>query len=554
MRGALLAGWLGLILAAKLAASPRPSIASRELVLDPTSVTVTGPSLATTGAVAVFPTADGTIIATGPLVFSTNAATLTTGGEVYLFNATGLNLSGEDLTNVALVSHATALTVQAADVLTVTAPDGDLNLDGEDVFVTVNGNNLADTGLSVNDDGTGLVPLSYSVEPSGTVTIAVNVTGGAGNGSFTLRDHAAALDVLRYDGGGDLVVGVDLIAADQVIADDLQADTITDEAGTGAPTLSQGAVVADTKAIACAADGGCAVGASGTEFGTAWVQTLDDGDGTVSMGAALDMGDNGIVNVGSLELSGSVTMDASTYSIGNVDQQLKDLWLVNDGRIYLSATEYVQTDAATGQLRFQDSATDMIDFTSASSQIRADETVGNLTVAPGGDNMATLGRKTQRWSAFYMGVKSAPETIASTSIGTHWFTESVGPYGASNGCEQSGCISTSFLYFDNEKWRRVDGELTNLASSAAAVTLPIGRSLLADTSANAMAVSIVGCTAARDGQQNRVKLYAWDASNDIVTITPASGTIDGAANKILSNLGDSVDLTCYGAGTDWYSH
>lgn len=68
-----------------------------------------------------------------------------------------------------------------------------------------------------------------------------------GTGGSTVQGSAVTLD-----DAGSLTGILDLTATDQVIGDDGQFDTLTDEAGTGAPSFSQGLTVASAKQITSA--------------------------------------------------------------------------------------------------------------------------------------------------------------------------------------------------------------------------------------------------------------------------------------------------------------
>lgn len=82
-----------------------------------------------------------------------------------------------------------------------------------------------------------------------------------------------------------------------------------DHTFTGASALNGGVVLADTKVrrlLTCGADGGCDIGDAGTEMGTIWVNTLDDGDGTVTVAAALTA--TGASTLAAVDASGKVTV------------------------------------------------------------------------------------------------------------------------------------------------------------------------------------------------------------------------------------------------------
>lgn len=113
---------------------------------------------------------------------------------------------------------------------------------------------------------------------------------------------------------------------------------------TGAAALNGGAVLADTKDLTCGADAGCDIGASGTEFGTAWVQTLDDGDGTVAVAAALTVAGNATVTGNVLpEADGTRAVGASGTEYGTVWTQVID---DGDGAIGLGASLVPDDSAA----------------------------------------------------------------------------------------------------------------------------------------------------------------------------------------------------------------
>ena len=99
----------------------------------------------------------------------------------------------------------------------------------------------------------------------------------------------------------------------------VKADHIADEAGTGGPSLTNGATFAGD--LLAATDNARDIGVSGTEFKTAWVQNLDDGDGTVSVTAIL--APDSIVSPGSIhghaiDSTGDVTASVNVVALGEV--------------------------------------------------------------------------------------------------------------------------------------------------------------------------------------------------------------------------------------------
>lgn len=70
------------------------------------------------------------------------------------------------------------------------------------------------------------------------------------------------------------------------------------------------------------------------------------------------------------------------------------------------------------------------------------------------------------------------------------------------------------------------------------------------TSGSATSVTVPACSSANLGQTFQVKDGKGDANTNNITISPASGTIDGASNYIESQPRQSITITCDGI-SDW---
>ncbi len=296
---------------------------------------------------------------------------------------------------------------------------------------------------------------------------------------------------------------VDLTVADQVIADDGQFDTITNEAGTGAPLLLFGA----------------------------------------SSSGNIDMNTNDLIEV---------------RDVGSSSDGIRDIYFDNSGRIFLDPTKaqgMFTVLTSTSRLQLGTTATSFID--TDSDFIAAGSIQGNTFVRPDTDGGAILGDNTLRFLSVYLFPRSAPLTTVSTNATSFWVTDSAGPYGSATGygCQRGGCESNGLYYWtvSNSTWRRADGDMIPYTSTTATDTVYVDRVFLADTTLNAQALTLTGCTAALNGRRATVNFYTKGGANT-VTITPSSGTINKAANYALTNEGDSVDLVCYGAGTNWFVH
>ena len=296
---------------------------------------------------------------------------------------------------------------------------------------------------------------------------------------------------------------VDLTVADQVIADDGQFDTITNEAGTGAPLLTFGA----------------------------------------SSSGNIDMNANDLTEV---------------RDIGTSSDGIRDLYFDTGGRIFLDPTHaqgMLTVNASSRQLRLGTSTTSFID--TDGSFFAADFIQANALVRPDVDGGAVLGGDTVRFLSVYLFPRSSPPSTVNTAATSLWPTDSAGPYGSATGygCKRGGCESNGLYYWttSNSTWRRADGDMIPYTSTAATDTVFVDRIFLADTTLNAQALTLTGCTAALNGRRATVNFYTKGGANT-VTITPSSGTINKAANYALTNEGDSVDLVCYGAGTNWFVH
>lgn len=306
-----------------------------------------------------------------------------------------------------------------------------------------------------------------------------------------------------------------------------------------APELIFGATISDTEELACASPGGCYLGTLVNYINELRVDVIRDPSGALDIESTLDMNVHSIIGI----------VDLGTSSDG-----VTDLYMDTGGRIFVDPTHVegmLTFNDTTRQIRLGTSTTDFIDLDGkffAASSIQA-----NAFLRPDTDGGALLGQDTLRWPNLNLQPRSAPTTTVSTSSGHFWLTDSAGPYGASYGCENGGCPSNTLMVFNGTVWRRADGDLVPQTSTDASVTVHPGRAFMGDTSLNAQAVAIFGCTAARNGFRMTIEHYTQGSTNAI-TITPASGTIDKTGSYTLSNQGDSVDLICFGAATDWVIH
>lgn len=177
----------------------------------------------------------------------------------------------------------------------------------------------------------------YTIDNAGAVTATgAQTLSGAHTFTADVTLSGAGIDILaNADGQNDLFT--EAVSGADAFFTTLDADTSINSDGTlvvdltstltGSVALNGGAVLADTFDLTCGADAGCDIGASATEFGTVWVQILDDGDGTVDVAAALDVSgsvglNGGAVLANTFDLTvgteGGSDLGSETVRLGNV--------------------------------------------------------------------------------------------------------------------------------------------------------------------------------------------------------------------------------------------
>ncbi|MEK9722314.1 MAG: hypothetical protein VW405_02360 [Rhodospirillaceae bacterium] len=163
--------------------------------------------------------------------------------------------------------------------------------------LTLQGKNLPGTTVLSIENGSGTEV--FDVNTSGVLDVNGSGSTFAGITLDTNTDLVGAADGTSDLGASGTEIGTAWV------------QTIDDGDGTvtvAAALEAGGLALDDTTDLTCDADGGCDIGASGTEIGTAWIQTIDDGDGTVTVAASLD------TSGGTVALGSNVpTMTTSSY-------------------------------------------------------------------------------------------------------------------------------------------------------------------------------------------------------------------------------------------------
>jgi hypothetical protein len=110
--------------------------------------------------------------------------------------------------------------------------------------------------------------------------------------------------------------------------------------------------------------------------------------------------------------------------------------------------------------------------------------------------------------------------------------------------EGSGALNFNSLYtLDN----KVAGSVTAVTDASYTV-LTTDRTLLVDTSSNAVTIDLQGAGAAGNGRKLDIKCV--DATNTITVDGSSSQTIDGSLTQTITTLYDNMSLVC--DGSNWH--